>query len=101
MDLYHDTDSTTDVVSSSIVESPSQPYRDSLREDGLTPARSTSSWGDEDTVATSDDPLEPINNKLGDDVTLDLGFIKYDMYKTKARRRPWIIFIVACTAVLM
>lgn len=105
---YHDSDSdaTMEAESSSLAHPPPTPYQDVFQEERPIRTHRAHSWGSDDTLEeeyhirrqiTANAKAHQINEP-----DLDLEFLGIDAsYRSRTRRRPWIIFIVASCAVLV
>lgn len=84
------------------------PYHDTFQvEERTVRTHRAHSWGSDDTLGKDYTQIRqpsPTQTKAyrNGKTDLDLEFLELDAsYKHRTRRRPWIIFIVACSAVLV
>lgn len=103
----HDSDATMEAESSALAHPPPTPYRISFHDERPMRAHRAQSWGSDDTLGDEGSdvrPQIPANMKAyqSGHPDLDLEFLGVDASRRhRTRRRPWMIFIVACCAVLV
>lgn len=102
----HAHNATMEAESSSLVHPLSTPYQDSFNENRSVRTHRAHSWGSEDTLGHIYDVRSQVpaisKAQQNEHADLDLEFLGVGAsYEFRTRQRPWIIFIVVVSAVLV